>query len=474
MAINNNATLIRRDLLTKTIKLLLDEKTVDVDRIPIEMRPKNNDHIRCCVYKDRAVLKYKILAIMGFSSEQETDELKPISEYLDELLEDDLNTDEFLTVVDEACSSCKSGEYIVTNMCKGCVSRPCTLSCNKGAISIVKGQASIDEDKCVNCGLCLKVCPYHAIIYTPVPCEEACPVQAIKKTKGNKERIDKDNCIFCGKCIEACPFGAVVEKTHVYHAIRDINKGEKLVAMVAPAIMGQFKGKMQNTLDAIKKLGFHAAIEVAEGANMTTEHEANEWVYKMKEGQDFMTTSCCPSYKNLAERHIADLMPFVSETKSPMVYTTEKLKKEMPDAKLVFVGPCLGKKQEASKIKDIDYVINFEEIDAWMTATNVKVFLNDVDLERNEANNFSRKYAYSGGVTNAVMQLLPPDATMVPEHIQGIDRQTVKMLKKLPTTPQAFNFLEVMSCENGCVGGCSTLAKPTVAKRQIDMCTNNK
>lgn len=468
MAINNNATLIRRDLLSKTIKLLLQDNLGESDRIPLEMRPKDGDQIRCCIYKDRAVLKYKIMSIFGFSSAEETDELKPLKQYFEETLENKVNKEQLLSVVDEACSSCKSGEYIVTNMCRGCVGRSCMMNCNKNAIEIKKGQAIIDEDKCVNCGLCQKACPYHAIIYTPVPCEEACPVKAISKNENGKERINEDDCIYCGKCIESCPFGAVVEKSHVYHVIDKIKQGKKVVAMVAPAIMGQFRANIQDILDSIKKLGFEAVIEVAEGANKTTLIEAQEWKHKMDEGQSFMTTSCCPSYVNLVNRHVSNLKPFVSETKSPMVYTTEIAKQEFPDNELVFIGPCLGKKHEASQHPDIDYVLNFEDIGAWMVAKGVEIEASANDLERDIAFNDSRTYAYSGGVTAAVVEHLPMNCDIQPQLIQGIDKQAIKSMKQFAKKEQNFNFLEVMSCEHGCVGGCSTITKPPVAKRQID------
>lgn len=468
MAINNNATLIRRDLLAKTIKLLLEDNINDSDRIPVEMRPKDGEQIRCCIYKDRAVLKYKIMSIFGFSSADETDELKPIKEYFNEALENEIDKQKLLSVVDEACSSCKSGNYIVTNMCRGCVGRSCMMNCNKNAIEIKKGQAIIDEDKCVNCGLCQKACPYHAIIYTPVPCEESCPVKAISKNERGKERINEDDCIYCGKCIESCPFGAVVEKSHVYHVINKIKKGDKLVAMVAPAIMGQFRAGIQNILNSIKELGFDAVIEVAEGANKTTLIEAQEWKHKIDEGQDFMTTSCCPSYVNLVEKHIKDLKPYVSDTKSPMVYTADIAREEYPDADIVFIGPCLGKKHEASNIDKIDYVLNFEDIGAWMLAKGLEIDQSTSDLERNIAFRDSRTYAYSGGVTAAVAEHLPINCNIQPHQIQGIDKQAIRSMKQFTKKEQSFNFLEVMSCDNGCIGGCSTITKPPVAKRQID------
>ena len=84
-----------------------------------------------------------------------------------------------LSVVHEACSACIQSQYAVTNLCRGCEGRPCVMNCPKAAISFIGGKASISSEDCVSCGLCQKVCPYHAIVYTPVPCEDVCPVKAI-------------------------------------------------------------------------------------------------------------------------------------------------------------------------------------------------------------------------------------------------------------------------------------------------------
>ncbi len=192
----NNAIQTKRELLTRILKLLKDDELFEkIDRIPLEMRPKSKTPIRCCVHKDRAVIKYKAMAMMGFSVDEEEDELTPLKEYAEKALNKIDYHDKFLTVIDEACSSCVQVNYTVSNLCRGCEARACQVNCPKGAISVVNGKAMIDHQKCVNCGLCQKVCPYHAIAYLPVPCEEACPVKAIKKDENGIEIIDKTKCI---------------------------------------------------------------------------------------------------------------------------------------------------------------------------------------------------------------------------------------------------------------------------------------
>ena len=278
----NNAVLIRRELLTRLTKLFNDgELELKIDRIPLELRPKGAPTSRCCVYKDRAMLRYKLMALLGFNIRDEEDELTPLSDYVRRAFERTEVSREPLTVVDEVCSACVKVNYVVTNMCRGCLARPCMVNCPRQAISFENGQAHIDHTKCVNCGICMKNCPYHAIVYIPVPCEESCPVGAISKREDGTEQIDYSKCIYCGRCIASCPFGAVMEKSHIMDVFRAFKSGKKVVAMVAPAIGGQFKAPLAQILGAIKQLGFDDVIEVAKGADMTTEKEAKELIQRI-------------------------------------------------------------------------------------------------------------------------------------------------------------------------------------------------
>ena len=159
----NNAMQIRRDLISRVAKLLEERTLVEkIDRLPLEMRPRNQKAIRCCCHKERAVLKYRTMALLGFNTTDETDELTPLSEYARqaEKRTRDQYTPVQLTVVDEACSSCVRNNYIVSNLCRACVARPCMYACKKDAITVTDKA----HDKWVNCGMSQEACPSHAII----------------------------------------------------------------------------------------------------------------------------------------------------------------------------------------------------------------------------------------------------------------------------------------------------------------------
>lgn len=466
--ITNNATIIRRDLLTRIARLLMkSELEANVDRIPIELRPKGSTDIsRCCIYKDRAVLRYKIMALLGYHIQDETDELTPLSEYVRKAFERNAISPHPLTVVDVACSACVKVNYVVTNMCRGCVARPCMVNCPKDAIEFVNGQAKIDSVKCVNCGLCQKNCPFHAIVYIPVPCEESCPVGAISKDANGIEHIDYTKCIYCGKCVVACPFGAVLEKSHLIEIFRAFLEKKKVVAMVAPAIAGQFRAPLENIIGAIRDLGFDDVIEVAKGADVTTANEAAEFAEKMAEGQPFMTTSCCPSFTASVHKHMPELVPFVSHTKTPMYYTAEIARKKYPDAVLVFIGPCLAKRFETYVDPNTDYMLSFEEIGAMFVAAGIDVARSEQAGLDGDISASGRGYPVSGGVAGAVAQKLDGKVPINTVAIDGLDKPTMRELKGFAKSCPG-NMVEVMACEGGCVNGCSVIANYKVATRQI-------
>lgn len=465
--IKNNAMFIRRELLTRLCTHLAEGSRQEIDRIPLEMKPRNNGHIRCCVHKDRAVLKYKLMACLGFSIEDEDDELTPLSEYVKVAEEKQEITDVRLTVVDEACLSCSKGNYVVTNMCQSCDGRPCEVNCPKDAINFTSGRAQIDTDDCVNCGLCMKYCPFHAIIFTPVPCENACPVNAISKDRNGIANINHDLCIYCGRCFEACPYGAVMEKSHLVKIYQSLQSKQKLIALVAPALYGQFAAQPEQVNEALKKLGFHGVAEVAEGAMITVQKEARELEEKVLNKVDGkMTTSCCPSYKELVLKHIPEIEAKMSKTETPLFYTSELVRAEYPTAILVFISPCMAKKHEVFESHVAEYTLNFEELGSMLAAANIQI--QELEAEKNEEDYLeARAFSYSGGLTQLVKDHISDTAHLKALQLSGFSKENIKQLKSMAQGKGEPNFIEMMACENGCVNGCNTIAKSNLAIRQI-------
>ena len=476
MPLDDNATRIRRELLVKIAKLYIKGELEDkIDRLPLEMRPKNYQTSRCCVHKERAVLKYRIMAILGFSVEDEIDELIPSSDYARRAANREKIEGPILTVLDEACSACVRSSYFVTNACRSCFARPCTLNCPKKCISVTDGQAHIDPEKCINCGRCMQVCPYHAIIQIPVPCEEECPVGAISKAEDGRQSIDPEKCINCGKCIVACPFGAIMDKSQIIDVLKSLQSDREVVAMIAPAIVGQFSASPANIVGALKKLGFDKVVEVAVGADVVADREAREFTERMKNGEKFMTTSCCPAYTQAVAKHMQEMKPFVSDTCTPLHFTAELVSQQYPDALKVFIGPCVAKKKEGLDDLLVDYTLTFEEIGALFVAEEIIV----EDCEPVNADiaglKFGRGFPVTGGVTSAIAAMLEGDdkitVKLSPEKVNGLTKQEIRKIKTYPNSDTNFNFLEVMCCEGGCVGGPCVLANKKVAAKKVDNLT---
>ncbi|MDL2255098.1 monomeric [FeFe] hydrogenase [Parabacteroides sp. OttesenSCG-928-K15] len=471
MAFTNNVMIVRHELLARLVALWKNNLLLsEIDRLPIQLTPrKAKVQGRCCIHKERAVWKYKTLPLLGLDMTDEEDELTPLSEYAKRALFREENKKEnLLCVIDEACSSCVSVNYEITNLCRGCVARSCYMNCPKECISFQKnGQAQIDHETCISCGKCQQNCPYHAIVYIPIPCEEVCPVKAISKNEDGTEQIDESKCIYCGKCINACPFGAIFEISQVFDVLQGLRNKQQMVAIVAPAILGQFSASVENVYGAIRALGFTDIVEVAQGAMETTRHEAKELIEKMKEGQPFMTTSCCPSYTQLADKHIPDLRKYISDTHSPMYYTAKMVKEKYPDAKIVFIGPCVAKRKEVKMNEDVDYTLTFEEIASVLKGMDIQVEESATYSLASMASREAYGFAQSGGVINAVKTYLG-DETVNAVQIANLTKKNVALLRAYAKTGKApAQFIEVMACEGGCVTGPCTFADKMSGQKQL-------
>ena len=381
---------------------------------------------------------------MGFDMSDETDELTPLSEYARKALErkGQQQKDNILCVIDEACSSCVQTNYEITNLCKGCVARACATNCPKNAIEFNRaGKAVINHDLCISCGICHSNCPYHAIVYMPVPCEEACPVKAITKDERGVEHIDESKCIYCGKCINSCPFGAIFEISQVFDVLQRLREGEKMVAVVAPAILME-----------------------------TIRTEVAELEEKIEEGQAFMTTSCCPSWVELANKHIPEMKPFISSTGSPMYYAARIAKEKHPDAQVVFIGPCVAKRKEARRDECVDFVLPFAEINYIFAGLGIEVATADPFPIPFVSTRAAHGFAQAGGVMGAVQLFLADNNRPQVAGIQvsTLNKKHVSLLRAYAKSGKApAKFIEVMACEGGCITGPSTHNLHDAGKRQF-------
>ena len=450
--------IVRQRLLTKLIELWNKNELVEqIDRLPIELSPRKSRVLgRCCVHKERAVWKYKSLPLLGFDMNDEEDELTPLSEYARRALNRTSAKDNIMCVIDEACSSCVRTNYDITNLCRGCVARACSISCPKNAIEFdpETSQGRINHSVCISCGKCYESCPYHAIVYIPVPCEEACPVGAITKDEFGVEHIDESKCIYCGKCLNSCPFGAIFEISQVFDVLQAIRRGEKVVAMVAPAILSQYTVPAEQVYGAIRGIGFTDVIEVAQGAMITTEKESAELKEKLEEGQPFMTTSCCPSYMEMADKHAPELKKYISSTRSPMYYTAQIAREKYPDAKLVFVGPCIAKRKEARRDDLVNYVMTFEEMHAIFKGMGIELSEDQQHAIEVASIRTAHGFGQAGGVTAAVKAHVGGAFDFTNLQVANLTKKNVALLRAFGKTGKSpAQFIEVMACEGGCISG---------------------
>ena len=466
---------LKREILVRLIKAYLSDNFEENTRlIPYDMRPKGSDvPYRCCIFKERAILRDRAIAGLGCSIE-ETDDSILLSNLAVKAEKRTVPEEHPLTVLTTACRGCVPARIYVTDLCQGCVARPCVNTCKFGAISVYNGKSHIDSAKCKNCGMCAQVCPYQAITKIIVPCESACPVGAIAKGDDGYAKIDFNKCISCGKCVSACPFGAVHEKSQIIDVLKAVKSGKKVIAMLAPAIMGQLPCTPKQLRQAIIKLGFSDVYEVAQGADITTRNEAEEFVERLEEGAEFMTTSCCAGYNELIAKHLHEIKPFVSNTKTPLYYTSEIVKKENPDAITVFFSPCVAKRREALQNPNVDYVLNYEEVGAWFIAANIQVNSCGESSFHTEASAEGRNFAVTGGVAKAVQALLPEEIPAHPVIIDGLNKQSIRDLKKYAKNGvcELGNLIEVMACHGGCLGGNATVNSFKAALKQLGVYVN--
>ena len=420
--------------------------------IPKTIVPGKTSTMRCCVYKERAILSERVKMAMGGNSENPN----------------------IIQVIDIACDECPAAGYEVTDSCRGCLAHRCEDVCKRGAISFDHNHvAHIDKSKCVECGQCAKVCPYSAIVNRKRPCQAACKIKAISINENNAASINNDKCIQCGACVYQCPFGAITDKSFILNVIdmiqkSDQNQNYKVYAMVAPSVSSQFSyAKLGQVISGLKELGFYTVIEAALGADMVAQAESKELAEK-----GFLTSSCCPAFVSYVKSAFPDLSEHISHNLSPMATLAKYIKETDENSKVVFIGPCTAKKAEVQlgSVKPyVDAVMTFEELQALFDSRDIDITALSEDVLDN-ASYFGRIFARSGGLSDAVAQGLKEqniDFELKPLPCDGIEACRMALLKKSKNVLDA-NFIEGMACIGGCIGGAGCLTHGEKNKAQVD------
>lgn len=452
---DNQAQYFKYKVLKEVIKSQKNDNLVkDLLVIPQRIIPGPIAETRCCIYKERAIINERVKSVLY--------------EY----------NDNVVNVIDLACDECPVYRFTVTEACRGCLAHHCRENCPVGAIEIINKRAHINQDKCIECGKCSAVCPFEAISDVKRPCITSCKIKAIKiETNTKKAIINQDECINCGACVSRCPFGAITDKSHVLDIMKliqssDNNTKYKVYCVVAPAISAQFPdAEIDNIVTAIKKLGFYQVVEAALGADIIADYESKLLAEELKV-KNFITSSCCPAFVRYIKIKYPELADNISTAVSPMIATARLIKNSDKDAKVVFIGPCVGKKAESTQENlkdDINYVMSFEELVAYLDAYEIEPSQCEGSPLDN-ASYFGRIFARSGGVTEAIRNSAAKqnlDLELRPVVCNGLE-ECDRALKLAKLGKLNGNFIEGMACVGGCVNGPVSLFKKATGTNIIN------
>jgi len=435
-----------------------------IEDIPYKIIPGEIPRYRESVFKERAIVGERLRLAMGLSL-RDVGKPAPISKGIeDSAISEKYYEPPLINVISFACDACAEKSYIVSENCRGCLAHPCTSVCPVKAVSIVEGFSHIDQEKCIKCGRCKEACPYDAITKRERPCAAACGVDAIESDHLGRAKINPDKCVSCGMCMVNCPFAAIADKSQIFQLIRAMEEGKEVIAIVAPAFVGQFGplATPDKIKEALQILGFSMVYEVALGADMGAIAEAHHYVEKVPSELPFLLTSCCPSWSMLAKKYFPDIIGSISNELTPMVATARYVKERHPDAHVTFIGPCSAKKLEASRKtvrSDVDFVITFEELMGMFVAKEIEFS----DLERStsfhDATATGRGYGVAGGVASAIEACIHeyyPAKEVKIDRAEGLSN-CKKLLQMVKAGKRNGYLIEGMGCPGGCVAGAGTI-----------------
>ena len=309
-------------------------------------------------------------------------------------------------------------------------------------------------------------------------CQLNCFFHAITRDEHGNAVISEKNCVGCGDCIEHCKARALADRKDIFPAFELLYKSDAPVyAMIAPAFLSQFSADVTPGMlrSAFKALGFAGMIEVALFADMLTLKEALEFDRHIHDDHDFLLTSCCcPIWIAMIRKVYTTLVPHIPPSVSPMVACGRSIKLLYPDAKTMFIGPCVAKKAEAREpdVADaVDLVLNFQEMRDIFAVTGIDPAAQPEDL-RDHSSTAGRIYARTGGVSRAVQstvdRLVPHRQIPLRAEQANGAVECKALLKRIVAGDISANFLEGMGCIGGCVGGPKVLIPREEGAAHVD------
>lgn len=475
--IYSSVTDIRRKVFTEVARLAYEGGDYSrIEELPYKIVPGEVAMHRESIFLERAIVGERLRLAIGLPL-RPLDEHAPVSDgIVESAIADKYYDPPLVNIIKFACNKCPEKSFHVSDMCQGCLAHPCVEVCPKKAISLVNGKSVIDQEKCIKCGRCKDVCPYGAILKMERPCAKACGMDAIGSDENGCAKIDYDKCVSCGMCLVNCPFGAIADKSQIFQLIHSINRGDRVIAIVAPAFVNQFGPELtpEKVKPAMKMLGFDDVVEVAIGADLCAIEEAHDFMEKVPEKQPFMATSCCPSWSVMAKKLFPTLAPYISMALTPMVLTARLMKKEHKNCRVTFIGPCAAKKLEASRRtirSDVDFVLTFEELIGMFQAKGINFAEVEPGEPFTDSTAAGRGFAVGGGVAQAVadcIKQIDPDREVKVQSAQGL-HDCKRMLMLAKAGKYDGYLLEGMGCPGGCVAGAGTLqpiAKASASVKQ--------
>lgn len=474
--IYSNKTEIRHKVFTEVARMAFEGGDFNrIENLPYEIIPGEMGKYYNNIFLERAIVGERLRATIGLPI-RKMSEHAPLSEGIDASAIDEKYYDPpLVNIIKFACHACPEKRVLITNGCQGCLEHPCIEICPKNAIHMENGRSVIDEEKCIKCGKCINACPYNAIIKQERPCAAACGMNAIKSDEYGRADIDYDQCVSCGMCLVSCPFSAIVDKSQIFQTVLALKSDTPIYAAIAPSFVRQFGDNVTPEMvrAALKAVGFKDMVEVAIGADLCAIQEAVDFLEEVPKKHPWLGTSCCPAWSVMAKKTFPEYADCISMTLTPMVLTGRLTKKEHPDCKVVFIGPCAAKKLEASRRSvrsDIDFVLTFEEMMGIFDAKGIDFTNLEVEEPMQSSSALGKGFAASGGVANAVVDVIhciEPDMDVKTVKAEGL-AECKKMLTMAKAGKYDGYLLEGMACPGGCIGGAGVLSDVRKANANLE------